>query len=59
MGGKRYLSGWVDFSAAQWREHYGDRFDELVATKRKYDPEGTLNPGFIDYGDAISLRGKP
>jgi FAD/FMN-containing dehydrogenase len=49
MGGKRYLSGYVTFDAAQWREHFGPRWAELVRLKRQYDPEGRLNPGFVDY----------
>jgi cytokinin dehydrogenase len=49
MGGKRYLSGWVDFSPAEWRAHFGERWDELVALKRSYDPSGILNPGFVRY----------
>jgi FAD/FMN-containing dehydrogenase len=49
MGGKRYLSGFIEFTPAQWREHFGDRWEGLVALKRKYDPEGRLNPGFIKY----------
>jgi len=46
-GGKRYLSGWVDFDAEAWRAHYGERWDGFVAAKRKYDPDGILNPGFV------------
>lgn len=47
VGGKRYLSGWIDFDAAAWKAHYGERWDEFVAAKRKYDPDGILNPGFV------------
>ena len=25
MGGKRYLSGFIDFTPRQWRQHFGDR----------------------------------
>lgn len=51
MGGKRYLSGWIDFNGDEWREHFGDRWEALNADKRKYDPDRTLNPGFIIYED--------
>jgi FAD/FMN-containing dehydrogenase len=49
LGGKRYLSGWVDFDAAQWKSHYGDRWPEVVALKQKFDPRGILNPGFVRF----------
>lgn len=49
MGGKRYLSGYVDFTPHEWREHFGDRWDEYCAAKRTYDPHGLLNPGFIPF----------
>jgi FAD/FMN-containing dehydrogenase len=47
MGGKRYLSGWIAFDARQWREHFGDRWETFAALKRRYDPDGLLNPGFV------------
>ena len=49
MGGKRYLSGYINFDAAEWRAHFGERWEELCAAKRKYDPDGILNPGFITF----------
>lgn len=49
IGGKRYLSGWVDFDHAHWQEHFGDNWAKLLACKRFYDPAGILNPGFIKY----------
>lgn len=52
LGGKRYLSGWIDYDAAQWREHFGDQWAPLVAAKKKFDPAGILNPGFIAWDDA-------
>lgn len=51
MGGKRYLSGWVSYDVAQWRAHFGDAWGPLVAAKRRYDPHGVLNPGFIVYDE--------
>jgi cytokinin dehydrogenase len=50
MGGKRYLSGFIDFTAEEWREHFGDKFAGFAALKRKHDPEGRLNPGFVKFG---------
>ena len=49
MGGKRYLSGWISFDAAHWKAHYGDKWAEVVALKKKFDPHGVLNPGFVQY----------
>ncbi len=47
VGGKRYLSGWLQFEATQWKAHYGDLWPSVVALKRKYDPKGILNPHFL------------
>ncbi len=47
MGGKRYLSGWVQFDAAQWRAHYGELWPTVVELKKRYDPRGVLNPYFL------------
>jgi cytokinin dehydrogenase len=49
MGGKRYLSGFIQFTAAQWREHFGDQWERFAALKRRYDPQSRLNPGFIAF----------
>lgn len=49
MGASRYLSGWIAFDPLQWRAHYGEQWPTVVALKKKYDPQGVLNPGFINY----------
>jgi cytokinin dehydrogenase len=49
MGGKRYLSGWIAFDAAQWKAHYGDKWADVLQMKKKFDPQGVLNPGFVRY----------
>jgi cytokinin dehydrogenase len=49
MGGKRYLSGWIAFDAAQWKAHYGDKWADVVQSKKKFDPQGVINPGFVRY----------
>jgi cytokinin dehydrogenase len=49
MGGKRYLSGWIDFDHATWKAHYGEQWATVTAAKRKFDPQGILNPGFVKY----------
>lgn len=49
FGAKRYLSGWVNFTRDEWKEHYGPRWLELCDLKRRYDPDGIMNPGFIPF----------
>lgn len=50
MGGKRYLSGWIAFDAAQWKAHYGEKWADVVRLKKEFDPHGVVNPGFVCYG---------
>jgi FAD/FMN-containing dehydrogenase len=50
MGGKRYLSGHIDFTPEEWKAHFGDQWEPFRALKRRYDPDGILNPGFIPLG---------
>lgn len=49
-GGKRYLSGFVDFDGHAWATHYGEAWPWFRAMKHRYDPRGLLNPGFIGWG---------
>jgi cytokinin dehydrogenase len=49
MGGKRYLSGWINFDHAAWKAHYGEQWPVVAAAKLKFDPQGILNPGFIKF----------
>jgi hypothetical protein len=47
-GGKRYLSGFVDFrSERDWEDHYGHAWAWFREMKRRLDPRGLLNPGFM------------
>lgn len=49
-GGKRYLSGYVSYSTAgEWATHFGDEWERVKAAKKKFDPDGIMNPGFIVY----------
>jgi FAD/FMN-containing dehydrogenase len=47
MGGKRYLSGWLDFDAARWKGHYGEKWADFEAARRRFDPDRVLNPGLL------------
>ena len=51
VGGKRYLSGLIEFDRARWKQHFGAHWPRVMALKKTYDPDGILNPGFIDYGE--------
>lgn len=49
-GGKRYLSGYITFNTAEkWAQHFGDRWPMILEAKRKFDPDGIMAPGFIQY----------
>ncbi|MBP0449120.1 FAD-binding protein [Kitasatospora sp. RG8] len=46
LGGKRYIIGAIpDMTRTDWRRHYGTRWADAVAAKRRYDPAGILTPG--------------
>jgi cytokinin dehydrogenase len=45
VGGVRYPIGSVDFSVADWKAHYGDRWPDLLARKHQFDPDRILTPG--------------
>ena len=49
-GASRYLSGFIEFDRARWKRHFGALWDEVCRLKKTCDPDGILNPGFIDYG---------
>ncbi|MFF3538899.1 FAD-binding protein [Streptomyces sp. NPDC002466] len=46
MGGKRYLVGAVPgMTTADWKSHFGARWDGFCRAKRRYDPSNVLTPG--------------
>lgn len=47
FGGKRYLSGYLAFDRSRWEAHFGDRWAWLLEMKRRFDPDGILNPGLL------------
>ena len=49
-GGKRYLSGYVTFKTPeQWAQHFGDQWPRILEAKKRFDPDGIMAPGFIQY----------
>ena len=54
MGGKRYLSGWIDYDHEQWRTHFAELWPRVTEWKATFDPASILNPGFIHYRPAQS-----
>ncbi|MCC5618139.1 FAD-binding protein [Nostoc sp. CHAB 5836] len=52
-GGKRYLSGWVDFDLQQWRSQFGNYWSKVNEIKHKYDPKGIFNSGFFKYESVL------
>ena len=59
MGGKRYLSGYIDWPEERWREHFGDQWEPFCALKGKYDPDFILNPGFVPVPAAGPRKPRP
>jgi len=51
-GGKRYVSGWLNFTREKWAAHFGAQWPTLCALKAKYDPRGVLSPGVVDFEPA-------
>ena len=51
VGAKRYLSGLIEFDRPRWKQHFGAAWPRIQGLKKSYDPDGILNPGFIDYGE--------
>jgi cytokinin dehydrogenase len=45
LGGKRYVISSIEFSQADWAEHYGSNWNEFKRCKRRYDPNSILSPG--------------
>lgn len=41
-GGKRYASGWLEYSEADWRDHFGAAWRFVEQAKRDYDPIGVF-----------------
>ena len=49
LGGKRYLTGWVQYSDAEWRSHYGALWHVFNEWKEKFDPNHVLGSGLVPF----------
>ena len=45
LGGTRYPIGSLDFSPADWQEHYGSEWEAFADAKDQFDPKNILTPG--------------
>ena len=45
-GGVRYPIGTMDFTQADWQQHYGPLWPTFVARKQQFDPAG-IQSGFF------------
>ncbi|WP_168200807.1 FAD-binding protein [Allokutzneria sp. NRRL B-24872] len=45
LGGKAYPIGGQQYGPEEWREHYGDTWEDVVRAKKLYDPARILTPG--------------
>jgi FAD/FMN-containing dehydrogenase len=43
-GGRLYLYGWHDWTEADWHAEFGDDYRDVLALKRRLDPDFLLNP---------------
>ena len=53
-GGKRYLTGWLNWDREAWRRHYGRRWRNVCEWKRRFDPAGVLGAGIIPFEEPRS-----
>jgi FAD/FMN-containing dehydrogenase len=44
-GGTRYPIGALEFNQRDWKRQYGERWDDFVRLKQRYDPDNILSPG--------------
>lgn len=56
MGGKRYMATWTEFDLPRWRLQFGNYWPKVNEIKRKYDPNGILNPGFFKYEEVAQTN---
>tara|TARA_R110001592_G_scaffold190887_1_gene436942 strand:+ start:18624 stop:20075 length:1452 start_codon:yes stop_codon:yes gene_type:complete len=50
LGGKTYVIDVLPQTEAQWKQHFADNWDKVLAAKKKYDPKGIMSsplPGLV------------
>ena len=55
-GGRRYLTGWIDWDREGWRAHYGPLWREVCGWKRRFDPGGVLGAPIIPFDPPLGGR---
>ena len=50
-GGRRYLTGWLNWDREAWRRHYGRRWREVCEWKQRFDPAGVLGAKIIPFDE--------
>jgi cytokinin dehydrogenase len=45
LGGTRYPIGTLNFTRADWKFQYGEKWDEFQCAKQRFDPANILTPG--------------
>ena len=57
-GGKRHMSGWVVYDHAQWKEHYGDLWPQVLEWKDAFDPKGNSQPWFYPVSARVAAQSR-
>ena len=52
-GGKRYLTGWIRWTADDWRAHYGPLWRRVCEWKARFDPLGVLGAPIIPFDPPV------
>jgi cytokinin dehydrogenase len=47
FGGRAHLGTWFPIGTAQWKAHFGEAWDAILAAKQRYDPNGIFNPALL------------
>lgn len=55
-GGILYPIGSVQLTETEWRYHYGDKWDDFCAAKKRYDPNNILTPGLGIFDAPETIR---
>jgi FAD/FMN-containing dehydrogenase len=45
VGSKKYPISSIPFDPADWEDHYGEKWEDVLDLKAEYDPNNVLTPG--------------